>query len=119
MIDGAGVEARSLADKTILCVHENLDHMLLPKELARELGVSLRSLERVLSATLDCTPTQLITAVKMREARRLLLDGNLRVNEVAYRLGFASPSHFTAKFKSFYRVTPVRMLRSGTSSRSR
>jgi AraC-like DNA-binding protein len=109
MIEGAAADELSAADKTILCIHENIHRPLLPRDLAKELHVSLRSLERVLAATLDCTPTELIATMKMREARRLLLSGSLRVSEVAYRLGFSSPAHFSSRFKSFYRVAPSRL----------
>jgi AraC-like DNA-binding protein len=110
MVDGAGAEAVSLTDQTILCIHAHLDQSLTPGQLAKELRVSLRTLERVVAATLECTPSQLIAAMKMREARRLLISGAFRVSEVAYRLGFASPAHFSTRFKSFYRVSPSQML---------
>jgi AraC-like DNA-binding protein len=111
IVESAGAEAATLTDRTIAAVHDRLDRNLLPKELAAELDVSLRTLQRVLSSTLDCTPRQLILAMKMREARRLLLGGRLRVNEVAYRLGFSNPAHFSTTFKSFYQVTPSTLVR--------
>jgi AraC-like DNA-binding protein len=118
MIEGAGSEAMDLADQTIVRIHENLDRPLQPSELASELHVSLRTLERVLAATLQCTPRQLIVTMKMREARRLLESGRLRVNEVAYRLGFATPGHFSARFKSFYRTSPSAFVPPPAASRS-
>lgn len=118
MIEGAGSEAMDLADQTIVRIHENLGRPLQPSELAAELHVSLRTLERVLSATLQCTPRQLIVTMKMREARRLLESGRLRVNEVAYRLGFATPGHFSARFKSFYRTSPSAFVPPPAASRS-
>ncbi len=112
MVEGASAEAKSLSDRVILCIHDNLHRPLTPGQLAEELRVSLRTLQRVLAATLDCTPRQLIFAMKMRAARRLLLSGDYRVNEVAYRLGFSSPGHFSTRFRSFYRMPPSRLLRS-------
>jgi AraC-like DNA-binding protein len=112
MVEGASAEAKSLSDRVILCIHHNLHRSLTPGQLAEELRVSLRTLQRVLAATLDCTPRQLIFAMKMRAARRLLLSGDYRVNEVAYRLGFSSPGHFSTRFRSFYRMPPSRLLRS-------
>jgi AraC-like DNA-binding protein len=111
IVDSSGAEAATLTDRTIAAVHDRLDRNLLPQELASELDVSLRTLQRVLSSTLDCSPRQLILAMKMREARRLLLTGDLRVNEVAYRLGFSNPSHFSTTFRTFYRVTPSSLVR--------
>jgi AraC-like DNA-binding protein len=96
----------SLADQAIVCIHRRLEENVQPAQIAEELLVSLRTLERGLAMALDCTPRQLIVAMKMREARRLLLDGTHRVADVAERLGFADPFHFSRRFKSFYGVSP-------------
>lgn len=94
-----------LADQAVVQVHAALERNLTPAELAGALCVSLRTLERGLAQTLACSPRQLILAVKMREARRLLGQGG-RVGEVAERLGFASAFHFSRRFKDFYHVAP-------------
>lgn len=104
IVQGA-VGARSLADQAILCIHRRLGENLTPAQMAADLYVSLRTLERGLAATLDCSPRQLILAVKMREAKRLLASGR-RVGEVAEHLAFANAFHFSRRFKSFYRVAP-------------
>lgn len=94
-----------LADQAIVQVHAALHRNLTPADLAGALCVSLRTLERGLAQTLACSPRQLILAVKMREARRLLRQG-ARVSEVAERLGFASAFHFSRRFKGFYHAAP-------------
>lgn len=94
-----------LADQAIVQVHAGLDRNLSPADLAAALCVSLRTLERGLAQTLACSPRQLILAVKMREARRLLRQG-ARVSEVAQRLGFANAFHFSRRFKDFYHTAP-------------
>jgi AraC-like DNA-binding protein len=111
VVEGSGGEAESLAGQTIACVHRHLGETLTPADLAEELHISLRTLERGLATTLACTPSQLIVAMKMREARRLLLSGRFRVNEVASRLGFSSPYHFSRRFKEFYGVAPSELAR--------
>jgi AraC-like DNA-binding protein len=111
VVEGSGGEAETLAGQTIACVHRHLGETLTPADLAEELHISLRTLERGLATTLACTPSQLIVAMKMREARRLLLSGRFRVNEVASRLGFSSPYHFSRRFKEFYGVAPSELAR--------
>jgi len=115
IVESAGAEAATLTDKTIAAVHANLARNLLPQELAADLDVSLRTLQRVLSSTLGCSPRQLIIAMRMREARRLLITGTYRVNEVAYRLGFSNPAHFSTAFKTFYRVNPSTLVKARTT----
>jgi len=101
----------STGELAIQCVHARLEDNLQPAELASELSISLRTLERGLTAELGCTPRQLILAMNMREARRLLESGRYRVNEVAQRLGFSNPSNFSRSFRSFYHVPPTTIAR--------
>lgn len=102
----AGGDVQTLEAQAIRRIHERLDQGITPQILAETLHVSLRTLERGLAHALDCTPRQLILAMKMREARRLLADGGHRVKDVAMMLGFADQYHFSRCFKAFYRVAP-------------
>jgi len=111
LIEEGAAQGLPLADQAIIRVHAHLEDNLAPAELAGELNVSLRSLERGLALSLDCTPRELILAVKMREARRLLERGELNVTGVAYRLGFSSPSHCSRRFRAFFKVPPSEIAR--------
>jgi AraC-like DNA-binding protein len=110
VVEGSGNAATSLADQALVVVHRRIDEPLTPNELAETLYVSLRTLERGVADELGCSPRQLILAVKMRQAKKMLRDGRHQVQEVAMRLGFASPSHMSRRFKSFYRVSPSEMI---------
>ena len=111
VVEGAAASAATLADQAIVCVHRHLEENVAPGQIAAELYVSLRTLERGLAAELDCTPSQLILAMKMREARDLLRSDRFTVSEVAYRLAFSSPSHFSRRYKAFYGRAPSEELR--------
>jgi len=117
LVESGGATAQGLADQAIFSVHKHLERNVTPGEIADELFVSLRTLERGLAVVLDCTPSQLILAMKMREARRLLRDDRLRVSEVADRLGFANPFHFSRRFKSFYRIAPSELRQASNGER--
>lgn len=106
VVSGPGEKPMSLSDQAIVRIHQNLEDGYRPAQLADDLCISLRTLERGLAEVFDCSPSQLITAMKMREARRLLELGEYRVNEVASRLGFSSPFYFSRKFRTFFGVSP-------------
>lgn len=108
LIESTGGEAQSLADQAIVRIHKRIEENVTPHQLAWELCVSLRTLERGLGLALACTPRQLILAMKMREARAMLLQGR-KVGDVAGRLGFTNPFHFSRRFKDFYHVSPSEM----------
>lgn len=106
LIEDGTVHGLPLADQSIVQIYAQIEEPLSPSDLAKSLNVSLRSLERGLSLALSCSPRELILAVKMREARRLLEAGELNVTAVSYRLGFSSPSHFSRRFREFFKRSP-------------
>lgn len=50
--------------------------------------------------------TDYINEVRIEAAKRLLKDTNLKVNEVAQKLGYESASYFTSLFKRIEGITP-------------
>ena len=90
-------------------IYEHLEQPMTPADLADGLNLSLRSLQRGLAGSLGCTPRELILAIKMREAKRHLLEGDARVQEAARAVGFDDPFHFSRRFKAYYRVSPTEM----------
>jgi AraC-like DNA-binding protein len=95
--------------RAMILVYERIDRPTTPAELADELNLSLRSVQRGLSGSLGCTPRELILAVKMREAKRLLIEDDARVQEAARAVGFDDPFHFSRRFKAYYGLSPSEM----------
>jgi len=108
-VSGDDDSPRGLAMRGLSHVYEHLEQSISVADLARAVAVSPRTLQRGLKEAVGCSPRQFITAVKMHEAKRLLSEGEVRVAEVAYRVGFESADHFSRKFKSYYEVTPSQM----------
>lgn len=53
----------------------------------------------------------------MKEAARLLTDGNMKINEIQTRLGFSNRTHFYKVFKETYNMTPAEYRRNRPSNR--
>ncbi|SRR6266511_1503507 len=68
------------------------------RQVAALCGVSLRQLERYFNDSFGRVPQEWLNEVRFREAKKLLLKG-LSVKEVASRLGFKQPTHFSRSFK--------------------
>jgi AraC-like DNA-binding protein len=67
--------------------------------LARDLGVSPAHLRRMIKDHTGLAPKNYQQAVRIARAKRLLRNPHMGVTEVAERLGFASPFHFSRLFK--------------------
>jgi AraC-like DNA-binding protein len=59
------------------------------------------------------TPYRLLMRLKMNRAAELLLDGGLRVKEVAGELRFSDPYNFSRAFKQVYGLAPDQFVRHG------
>lgn len=85
--------------------------------LARELAISRTGLFTKLKAVTGMTPNDYIRLVRLQKAASLLETSVLRVNEVCWKVGFSSRSHFTKCFQSRYGMSPSEYRSSVVSKR--
>jgi LacI family transcriptional regulator len=81
-------------------------------DLAADLGVSRRTLERHLLKTLGTSIHALIQETRLRRAHKMILESHLSIGEIATRLGFSKQSDFNALFKKHFGRTPTSLRRS-------
>ncbi|GAB3906619.1 hypothetical protein GCM10028803_39240 [Larkinella knui] len=92
----------------------------LPK-LAQLLGTSSHHLSQLLNDRLEQSFFDLLATYRVREARQLLQDTgttNLKIDEIAERVGYNSTSAFHTAFKRLTGQTPAQFRATATSSRS-
>lgn len=70
------------------------------------LNVTSKKLASASKKYLKDTPNNIIHKEKLLEAKRLLLNSSLTIQEVAYSLGYDQSTYFTKVFKSFFNMTP-------------
>lgn len=76
------------------------------KELAREVGLSRSSLHRKVHAYNGNSTSQFIREFRLQKAMELLQENELTVSEIAYSVGFSTPTYFNTCFKDFYGYPP-------------
>jgi DNA-binding response OmpR family regulator len=88
-------------------VEERLaDSNLSVEELAADMGLSRVQLYRKVKALTGNTPVDLLRKARLAQAQRLLQESTLSVSEIAYQVGFASPSYFTKCYKDEFGTVP-------------
>lgn len=98
---------KAFISKTHTILAEHLaDSEFRSEQLARELGMSLRSLQRKMKAVIDETPAKFITDYRMRHAANLLAQSTFNITEVAYAVGFENASSFAQIFKGHFNCSP-------------
>ncbi|MCH6235743.1 hybrid sensor histidine kinase/response regulator transcription factor [Cognataquiflexum rubidum] len=75
-------------------------------ELCKELAVSRTQLHRKLKALTNKSTSQVIRAIRMQEAKKLLLNSSLNISEIGYAVGYGNPSHFTQEFTKEFGEAP-------------
>jgi signal transduction histidine kinase/DNA-binding response OmpR family regulator len=76
------------------------------EKLSDELGMSRSQLHRKLSALLDTGPNQFIRRFRLQRAHDLIRQNSATTTEIAYQVGFGSPSYFTKCFQEEFGCLP-------------
>ncbi|HNW52349.1 MAG TPA: ATP-binding protein [Prolixibacteraceae bacterium] len=74
--------------------------------LIQEMGVSRSLLHLKLKNLVDCSTTEFIRSIRLREAVKLISNGKYNISEAAYETGFSSPTYFTRRFKEYFGKSP-------------
>ncbi len=74
--------------------------------LVQELAISKSSLFLKVKELTGETPNRLISLARLNKAAALLSEGQLSIAEIAFAVGFSSPSYFTKSFARQYGMTP-------------
>lgn len=89
-------------------VEENIGRDFNVTELAGMLNISREYLTRKFRERVAVTPHDYIIRQKILLACRLIKDTTLNNKEIAARLGYTEPAHFTRTFKRTMNMTPSR-----------
>lgn len=76
------------------------------REIARALGYSSSYCNRVFHQVYGMSPRQYMSSLKLRQAKQLLLDHTLTVEQIAIRLGYKDTAHFSRQFKRWTNLSP-------------
>ncbi len=86
----------------------HIEEPVSPPELALDVGMSTRQLERLFRRYLNRSPKRYYMELRLAKARNLLMQTDMSVINVALACGFTSPSHFSKCYRALYKTTPYR-----------
>ena len=101
----------SADDKLFARINESLkknldDSSFGVNELANNVGIGRVHLNRKMKDRYGVSPNNFIRSYRLKQAAYLLINNNVNVSEVAYRVGFSSHSHFSNTFREYFGMTP-------------
>jgi transcriptional regulator GlxA family with amidase domain len=95
--------------QAIRLMEAHVDQPLTVSAIARRAGVTARTLEIVFRRSIGETPGAYYLRLRLHAARRLVLDTQIRMAEVAARTGFSSAASFSRAFSRAFGEAPARM----------
>jgi transcriptional regulator GlxA family with amidase domain len=89
-------------------MERNLSISLTTAQIAREVGVSSRQLERLFLASLKDSPVGYFRKLRLRRAHWLLHHSDMSITTIALECGFNNGSHLAKRYKDFFGHSPRR-----------
>lgn len=85
---------------------DHLEEPLPLPEIAARAGLSLRSLDRLVNERLSTTPAALYRRLRLLKAKKLVLETDMAVTEIALRTGYTDASAMTRAFRQHFGQPP-------------
>jgi len=93
--------------RAIATMHENLGEPLTIDDMARAAMYSKFHFSRAFQRVTGVSPGRFLSAIRLQEAKRLLVSTSLTVTEISHRVGYASVGTFGSRFMASVGVSPT------------
>jgi len=94
--------------KLTLLIEQNIGKEdLSVEELGEKIGISRVHLYRKIKKLTDMSVSEFVIVVKLKKSLELLRNSGKTIAEIAYEVGFSSPSYFTRCFRDQFKMSPT------------
>ena len=100
------VKETDVVQKSILYMKENLESKITLKDIAESMGYSSSRFGAIFAEKTSYSPMDYYNQLKIQRACSYLQFSDLKLKEIAFRLGFYDPFHFSKAFKQEMEITP-------------
>jgi len=102
-----GKQIEQTIQKACLVIRENINKNINIEKLAQDLRIDYSIFRKMFKEYTGISPGQYHLSLRIRQAKDLLINTNLSVKEISYRLGFESIFYFSRVFKSKTGINPT------------
>jgi len=92
--------------KIITKIKQDFSETINMRELAKSFGMSESSLYHNFKKVTMLSPLQFQKTLRLQEARHIILTQNLDVGEIAFSVGYESPSQFSREYSRMFGLSP-------------
>ncbi|WP_205718753.1 helix-turn-helix transcriptional regulator [Actinomadura sp. WMMA1423] len=98
-------------ERAIECIWERYSEPLSLADIARSAGLSRFYFARLFRDATGITPGRFLAAIRIHQAKCLLLDTSMRITDISFAVGYNSLGSFTNYFTTSVGVSPGRFRR--------
>ncbi len=111
--EGGATPAGRIVNRALAVMQDHLEDPLALPEVARRAGATQKTLAARMLAELGATPAVVYRRLRLNLARKLVVDTDLSVAEVALRSGYGDPAAMTRAFRTEFATTPQALRKGG------
>ena len=100
------VKEADFSQRSILYMKEHLEDKISLEDIASQAGYSSSHFSALFSEKTSYSPMEYYNQLKIQRACSYLQFSDLKIKEIAFRLGFYDPFHFSKAFKLEMEITP-------------
>ena len=97
----------AITDKAVCLINERYMTDITLEELAGAAGVSVQHFCRVFRSVTGMRPVEYILSKRVSEAKLLLVSTDMKIGEIALRVGFSEQNYFGIIFRRYTGLTPT------------
>lgn len=94
-------------ERVIRAMHEHLGEPITIDDMARTAMFSKFHFSRMFQRVTGISPGRFLSAMRLQEAKKLLLSTSLTVAEISHQVGYNSIGTFSSRFRSSVGVSPT------------
>ena len=100
------VKETDVIQKSILFMKENLENKIRLEDISENINYSASHFSALFSERTSFSPMEYYNQLKIQRSCSYLLFTDLKLKEIAFRLGYYDPFHFSNAFKREMNITP-------------
>jgi AraC-like DNA-binding protein len=94
-------------NEAIHWIRKNYSRPMKIEKLAKAVNMSVSTLHHRFKALTTMSPLQYQKQLRLTQARKLLLGGNIEAATAAFNVGYESPSQFSREYRRFFGASPL------------
>ena len=97
----------------LLFMHTHYSEKLTLQEIASNANLSVREAQRCFQRILHQSPNEYLISYRLNHAKKMLLETNNSITEIAFQCGFSDASYFSKTFRKDTGFTPIEYRKKG------